>query len=106
MAPASGVATVEDATHGARDGRVGGPGRGQLCEGGRMDLQTGRVYESRDEAIAAGVPAADLVEVERTTDGRYRLPADKVISSLGGNPWHQPHQGTREMARRAKRVAR
>lgn len=70
-----------------------------------MDLRTGRVYESRDEAIAAGVPAADLIEVERAADGRYRLPADKVISLLGGNPAHRPHQGTREMARRAKRLA-
>ena len=71
-----------------------------------MDLRTGRVYESRDEAIAAGVPAADLVEVERTADGRYRLPADQVITVLGGNPTHAPHQGVREMARRAKRLAR
>lgn len=71
-----------------------------------MDLRTGRVYESREAAIAAGVDPGDLIEVERTPDGRYRLPADKVIKALGGiaKPKYQPHQSTREMARRAKRL--
>lgn len=71
-----------------------------------MDLNTGRVYESREAAIAAGVNPADLVAVERTPDGGYRLTSEQVITALGGNPAHAPHQGTREMARRAKRFAR
>lgn len=71
-----------------------------------MDLGTGRVYETREAAIKAGVNPADLIEVERTEDGRYRLPSDRVVAYFGGNPHHNPHQGTREMARRAKRLAR
>ena len=70
-----------------------------------MDLRTGRVYETLDEAIAAGVDEADLIEVERMPDGRYRLPSEDVVTALGGNPDHRPHQGRREMARRAKRMA-
>ncbi len=69
-----------------------------------MDLRSGRIYETRDEALAAGVPASDLMEVERTADGRYRLPAEQVIQVLGGTT-QQPHQGARERARRAKRLA-
>ena len=70
-----------------------------------MDLKTGRVYDSREEALAAGVSDADLIEVERTADGRYRLPADKVVEAFGGNPNHRPHQGRREIDRRARRLA-
>lgn len=69
-----------------------------------MDLRSGRIYETRDEALAAGVPASDLMEVERTADGRYRLPAEQVVRLYGGTA-QQPHQGKREMARRAKRLA-
>jgi len=71
-----------------------------------MDLRTGRVYESKEAALAAGVPEADVIEVVRTPDGRYRLPSEAVVTALGGTPAHTPHQGTREMARRAKRFAR
>lgn len=73
-----------------------------------MDLNTGRVYESREAAIAAGVNPADLVAVERTPDGGYRLSPEQVITALGGiaKPKYQPHQGTREMARRANRKGR
>lgn len=71
-----------------------------------MDLKTGRVYETREAARAAGVNPADLIEVERTADGRYRLPSDQVVRALGGSAHHQPHQSTREMARRAKRLAK
>jgi hypothetical protein len=28
-----------------------------------MDIRTGRTYETRDDAIAAGVPASDIAEV-------------------------------------------
>lgn len=70
-----------------------------------MDLGTGRIYETREAALAAGVNPDDLIEVERTADGRYRLPSDKVVLALGGNPHHSPHQGRREMERRAKRFS-
>ena len=34
-----------------------------------MDLRTGRTYDSQADALAAGVPASDIVEVEQTIDG-------------------------------------
>jgi hypothetical protein len=33
-----------------------------------MDLRTGRTYETEEEALKAGVPASDLVQVEPTVD--------------------------------------
>lgn len=34
-----------------------------------MDLRTGRTYDSESEALAAGVPASDLIEIEQTIEG-------------------------------------
>ena len=68
-----------------------------------MDLRSGRVHESKEAALAAGVPESDLMEVERTADGRYRLPPDEVVRVLGGSA-QVPHQGKRELARRARRM--
>lgn len=35
-----------------------------------MDLKTGKTYASPEEAAAAGVPMADLVEVRQLPNGR------------------------------------
>jgi len=67
-----------------------------------MDLRTGRLYESKAAALAAGVPESDLVAVEVGAGGRLRL----LGKALGiRTSKYQPHQGKREMARRAKRMA-
>lgn len=68
-----------------------------------MDLRTGRIYESREAARAAGVPASDLIAVDRDRDGRVRLSSVAVTQLYGTT--QQPHQGTREKARRRKRLA-
>lgn len=34
-----------------------------------MDLRTGQIYETKDAALAAGVPEADVMELERSEDG-------------------------------------
>lgn len=35
-----------------------------------MDLRTGQIYATRDEAIAAGVPESDIVEIDRMLNPR------------------------------------
>jgi hypothetical protein len=37
-----------------------------------MDIRTGRTFETREEALAAGVPESDLVLIERSVDGEPR----------------------------------
>lgn len=69
-----------------------------------MDLKTGRVYDDYEAAVRAGVNPADLIAVERAPDGSYRLPSKEVVRVLGGSE-QLPHQGKREMARRAKRLS-
>ena len=34
----------------------------------RMDIRTGQTYETREDALAAGVPASDIAEVTRMDD--------------------------------------
>lgn len=34
-----------------------------------MDMRTGQTYETREEALKAGVPSSDIAEVTRADDG-------------------------------------
>ena len=36
-----------------------------------MDIRTGRTYESFNDALADGVPEADIAEVRRTKTGEF-----------------------------------
>jgi hypothetical protein len=72
-----------------------------------MDLRTGRTYETREAAIAAGVPEADIVELTRTGPRFQRLgpTVRREYATPVGNPLHPVrHQGTRERARRLARM--
>jgi hypothetical protein len=62
-----------------------------------MDIRTGRTYPTREAALKAGVPPSDLAHVTRR-DGDYWPKFDN-------SKYKSPHQGQREMARRAKRQA-
>lgn len=62
-----------------------------------MDLRTGRTYESKEAALAAGVPESDVAEVLDTPNG----PTVRIPFVPDTNPKHPTtHQGKRELARR------
>jgi hypothetical protein len=63
-----------------------------------MDTRTGRIYGSFDEALEAGVPEEFLVPVPHHA---IEIQRECYMTRDMG----QPHQGSREMARRAKRQA-
>jgi hypothetical protein len=66
-----------------------------------MDLRTGRTYESREAALAAGVPASDIVEVVKTPRGpEPRVRREPLVPTSN----QQRHQGARERVRRLSRV--
>ena len=33
-----------------------------------MDMRTGKLYDTRDDALAAGVPSSDIAEIVRNDD--------------------------------------
>lgn len=37
-----------------------------------MDIQTGKTYGTRDEALAAGVPESDIAQIHRGANGEPR----------------------------------
>jgi hypothetical protein len=59
-----------------------------------MDIRTGETYETREAALAAGVPESDIAEVKLTRQG-----PEPTFT----NPKHPvPHQGNRERVRRIR----
>jgi hypothetical protein len=67
-----------------------------------MDTRTGRIYGSFDEALEAGVPEEFLVPVPHHA---IEIQRECYKTRDMGRSKLQPHQGSREMARRAKRQA-
>lgn len=60
-----------------------------------MDIATGKMYETREDAQAAGVPDSDIAEIKWT---RECVPEPSFT-----NPKYAvPHQGARELQRRRK----
>lgn len=46
-----------------------------------MDLRTGRTYDSKEDAIAAGVPESDLASIQaRFDDMQERIDAPPVVT--------------------------
>lgn len=60
-----------------------------------MDIRTGRLYDTREDALAAGVPASDIAEVVTRRDGTY-------WPKFTNTKYPRRHQGSRETARRQK----
>jgi hypothetical protein len=61
-----------------------------------MDIRTGQTYETREDALAAGVPESDIAHVKWTRQGPQ--------PSFTNPKYPARHQGSREMRRRlAKR---
>lgn len=63
-----------------------------------MDLRTGKTYDTKEAALADGVPESDVVEVRTTRDREFHL-------KFANRKYPEPHQGTREKARRQRRMA-
>lgn len=50
-----------------------------------MDMRTGRMYDSKEEALAAGVPESDIAEVvypDKITAMRDAIPVVKFSKNL------------------------
>lgn len=62
-----------------------------------MDLRTGRTYETKEAALAAGVPESDIAEVHVTRDYDFHL-------KFANPKYSGPHQGKRETERRRRRM--
>ncbi len=60
-----------------------------------MDLRTGRTYETRDDAIAAGVPDSDIAEVIPTAD----WPIVRFSSGPFKNRTYRRHPETGQLVR-------
>lgn len=63
-----------------------------------MNINTGQIYKTYQSAIDAGEDERDLVTGRRET-------LEELRRRLNLRSRHQPHQGARERARRAKRIA-
>jgi hypothetical protein len=59
-----------------------------------MDLMTGKTYETKEAAIADGVPEARLIDLRRVPHHMRDMSRSK----------YQPHQGANEITRRLKRA--
>ena len=60
-----------------------------------MDMRTGRIYESKEAALADGVPEGDAMEITRDLEYWLKRTNTKIAT---------PHQGKREMQRRLKKA--
>lgn len=60
-----------------------------------MDIRTGKTYETKEAALADGVPESDIAEVQVQRDGSYW---PKFVNKK----YPARHQGERERARRVK----
>lgn len=62
-----------------------------------MDIRTGRTYDTREAALAAGVPESDIADMRVTRDSDYwpRFSRNQPV----------PHQGPRETRRRLRQLA-
>jgi hypothetical protein len=63
-----------------------------------VDIRTGRTYETLEQAVADGVPESDVAEVVTRHDGTHWV-------RFQNTRYPQRHQSSREMSRRAKRIA-
>jgi hypothetical protein len=59
-----------------------------------MDLMTGKTYETKEAALADGVPESNLIDLRRV----------EFKTRDTGRSKYQPHQGTGEIARRLRRA--
>jgi hypothetical protein len=67
-----------------------------------MDLRTGRTYESREAALADGVPESDIAEVVQTPEGPSVRVTRQPFKAEPNPRYPARHQGTREMKRRQR----
>jgi hypothetical protein len=65
-----------------------------------MDMRTGQVYESYEAARKAGVPEEFLAPVPH-----HAVDVRRECYKPSQRSKYMPHQGSREMSRRAKRQA-
>ena len=65
-----------------------------------MNIDTGNIYDSFDEAIAAGEPEDRLVSAAR------RETLEELRRRLNLSSKYQPHQGTKERHRRLRQMQR
>jgi hypothetical protein len=65
-----------------------------------MDMRTGQIYESIDAAREAGVPEEFLAPVPH-----HAIEVRRECATPCERSKYQPHQGSRELARRLRRVA-
>lgn len=64
-----------------------------------MDLRTGRTYETKEAALADGVPESDVAEVQITRDHDFHL-------KFANPKYPAPHQGKREAERRLRQMVK
>lgn len=64
-----------------------------------MDIRTGETYETKADALAAGVPESDIAEVTVRRDGTY-------WAKFSNRKYPTPHQGNREAERRLRQLAK
>lgn len=63
-----------------------------------MDMNTGKIYDSYDEAIKDGVDEKNLVSATN------RETLEELKRRLNLNNKYEPHQGKQEMARRVRQM--
>jgi hypothetical protein len=63
-----------------------------------MDIRTGETYETKEAALAAGVPESDIANVT-ITSRREPFP------TFTNPKYPERHQGSREMRRRQRQTA-
>jgi hypothetical protein len=68
-----------------------------------MDMRTGKLYESAEDARAAGVPESDIAEID--AQGKL-VKFFRESIKMRENPAFAPHQGGRERARRLAQQAK
>lgn len=61
-----------------------------------MDIRTGKTYVTREEALAAGVPASDVAKVTWTRG--------EPVPHFRNPRYPRRYQGERETARRRRRL--